>query len=137
MPPLSGAAKWVHLNRMDRILEACVAVPQIHWELQAQCECNAFGHCLEVLNRHMPRYASFKFGHTHVPLQRWKRFQRDRQYPKRLSFVWVSEDVDETSKLEAELVEAFKHDSRCLNFREGGGYTDFGFSPFFVYIAFQ
>ena len=134
-----GEPWWMNLNRMPSIIEQCMDIPQIAWEMQAACEPYPFQHCVEVLNRHVGNWRRFKIGHTHVPLQRWHRFKRDKQYVKKLVFAFVGEDVDESSKLEEQLVDEYWGDPRFLNIRRAGDrdYTDFGFSPFFVYISFE
>ena len=131
---------WMKLNRMPFIVDACKKFPQIVWEMQAEDEVSPFHHCVEVLNRHVGKWRKFKIGHTHVPDKRWTRFTDMERFPVQLLvFAFVGENVDQSSDLEEELVDEFWGDPRLLNIRRAGDtdYTHFGFSPFFVYIAFQ
>jgi len=127
---------------MASIYTACDIEPAILFRLQAASAVTAasgFDHALDVLNTWMSktRFTKWKFGHTHVPWKRWLRFLRDKQRPKKLIYVFVTENVDISSHLESMLVNYFKDDGRQLNFRPGGGWTTFGHSPFFVYVALQ
>ena len=110
----------------------------IRWHLQRPDETNALAHVRTILNRYMNMFRRFKVGHTHVPAERFARFEFSHQSPSLLVFVLVSEWVHATNAAETRLVEEFINHPQCLNFRLAGDtrYTFFGKSPFFVYLWF-
>ena len=125
---------------LKSIYDACDIEPAIVFRLlgtQDVTAASGFDHTVEVLNNWIgkPGISKWNFGHTHVPWQRWLRFLRDKQRSKKLKFTLATENVDISSDLESILVAYFKDDGRQLNFRPGGGWTSFGHSPFFVYVA--
>lgn len=143
-PQESSDSWWRHLPsfaaKVDKLWRLRpVARDVVRWELQRPDENDAVGHSKEVLNRCIGRFKTFKIGHTHVPMERWDRFVFCKHTPRLLVFVVVSEWVDASNTVEERLVEEFIEDPRCINFRLAGdpAWTDFGCSPFFVYISFQ
>ena len=124
------------LTGLERRIADTLMHQRIHYEVQNARTEDAVGHCNKVLLKYIKHYKSFKIGHTFYPRLRWKRFMRDRQWVRLLVFVYVTDICDDSGALEEDLVAHWKKDRRCLNWRDGGGFTTHGVSPSFVYIAF-
>lgn len=129
---------WMHLTHFSRHVDECSEISQIHWDLQTPCERFPIDHGLNVLHKYMGLYSRYKIGHTFQPLKRWHFFGTCRQWVARLSFVFVTDNPHESTKVETRMVRACEGDPRMLNWRpDGGGGTLHGHSPFFVYVAFS
>ena len=91
----------------------------------------------------------FKIGATHLPVQRWQRYEADVNHRwHEMVIVAVTESLDEIKRLEKSVISAFRrYDVRgicvnlvgghhlCLNRQPGGESLNHGLSPFFLYVV--
>ena len=78
--------RWSHITRFNQcVLKAAGSI--IRWELQSPDEKFPFDHAIWRLNFHLSYFRRFKVGHTHVPMQRLKRFRFCNHHVDRLIMV--------------------------------------------------
>ena len=127
---------------MRRIWEQCADTKAIKWDLAGPEECHEIWHGADFIRSILwegNRRCKFKIGITHLPLNRW--FQPLYGYKAegfhRITFIYVSENSDDTADMEKALLEVFGNKDRCLNKSAGGESAHHGYSPFFVYVAMK
>ena len=147
-------AHWLARHRrLPRIVSECAGTTAIRWDLQppnCQSPDELLSHFTFILEEHLGALLRssgdcyFKFGFTFVPLNRWERYVRSNPssvrkrgiWYSRIVFGYITDNSDWGAMLERRLIAAHYGDRRCANILPGGECTDFGMSPFFVYIAF-
>jgi len=143
---------WLHFPRMYRIWQQCVGEYRIKWNLADLEECNEIWHGCGFIRYLLwggNRHCHFKIGITHTPYKRWSHpgYGYKAMGFHRMTFLYVSENSDDTAAMETALIEIYRYrdrqgnvvgnpgNPRCLNRAPGGESAHHGFSPFFVYVA--